>query len=64
MISRFRKYSRMLMARIAGGWWTRPSNWVSNTAIAFSGILAVTYAAWSVSAEKEVRGLLAYITVG
>lgn len=37
-----------------GGWWTRPSNWKSNTLIAFGGIFAVTYAVWSVSAEKEV----------
>ncbi|KAF8072081.1 hypothetical protein FPV67DRAFT_1411333, partial [Lyophyllum atratum] len=39
----------------AGGWWTRPSNWRSNTAIAFAGILAVTYGVWQVSAEKEYR---------
>jgi len=30
---------------------------MSNTAIAFSGILALTYAAWSVSAEKEYRAI-------
>ncbi|KAF8240705.1 hypothetical protein L208DRAFT_1231366, partial [Tricholoma matsutake] len=41
----------------AGGWWTRPSNWVSNTAIAFTGILAITYVAWSISAEKEYRAI-------
>ncbi|KZT26119.1 hypothetical protein NEOLEDRAFT_271143 [Neolentinus lepideus HHB14362 ss-1] len=39
----------------AGGWWTRPSNWKANTAIAFAGILAVTYGVWQVSAEKEWR---------
>ncbi|KAH0585012.1 hypothetical protein H2248_008281 [Termitomyces sp. 'cryptogamus'] len=39
----------------AGGWWTRPSNWRSNTAIAFGGILAITYGVWTVSAEKEYR---------
>ncbi|TFK52871.1 hypothetical protein OE88DRAFT_1697250 [Heliocybe sulcata] len=39
----------------AGGWWTRPSNWKSNTAIAFAGILAITYATWQVSADKEWR---------
>ncbi|PSR73242.1 hypothetical protein PHLCEN_2v10902 [Hermanssonia centrifuga] len=38
-----------------GGWWTRPSNWKSNTAIAFAGILAVTYGAFNVSREKEWR---------
>ncbi|KAF8876837.1 hypothetical protein BD779DRAFT_1559300 [Infundibulicybe gibba] len=41
----------------AGGWWTRPSNWKSNTAIAFGGILAFTYATWSVSAAREVRNI-------
>ncbi|EPT01938.1 hypothetical protein FOMPIDRAFT_1048229 [Fomitopsis schrenkii] len=39
----------------AGGWWTRPSNWKSNTAIAFAGILTFVYAGWTYSAEKEVR---------
>jgi hypothetical protein len=39
----------------AGGWWVRPSNWKSNTTIAFAGILGVTFAVWSVSADKEVR---------
>ncbi|ETW77496.1 hypothetical protein HETIRDRAFT_389067 [Heterobasidion irregulare TC 32-1] len=39
----------------AGGWWTRPSNWKSNTAILFGGILAVTYGVWTLSADKEWR---------
>ncbi|KAI0357696.1 hypothetical protein OH77DRAFT_1289470 [Trametes cingulata] len=39
----------------AGGWWTRPSNWKTNTAIAFAGILAVAYGVFTVSAEKEKR---------
>ncbi|KAI0342475.1 hypothetical protein BDW22DRAFT_1330888, partial [Trametopsis cervina] len=39
----------------AGGWWTRPTNWKSNTAVAFAGILAVTYGVWVVSADREVR---------
>ncbi|PPQ75494.1 hypothetical protein CVT26_015818 [Gymnopilus dilepis] len=39
----------------AGGWWTRPSNWATNTAVAFSGILAVTYFVWNISANLEVR---------
>ncbi|THH26409.1 hypothetical protein EUX98_g7782 [Antrodiella citrinella] len=39
----------------AGGWWTRPSNWKSNTAIALVGIFAITYGAWQVSAEREHR---------
>jgi hypothetical protein len=41
-----------------GGWWTRPSNWKVNTAVAFAGIFAVTYGVWTVSAEKEVRVVL------
>ncbi|KAF9781412.1 hypothetical protein BJ322DRAFT_1080985 [Thelephora terrestris] len=39
----------------AGGWWTRPSNWRANTAIAFAGIIGVTYGVWNLSADKEVR---------
>ncbi|KAI0752604.1 hypothetical protein C8Q80DRAFT_1096978, partial [Daedaleopsis nitida] len=39
----------------AGGWWTRPANWKSNTAIAFAGIFAVAYGVFTVSADKEVR---------
>ncbi|PAV18230.1 hypothetical protein PNOK_0671600 [Pyrrhoderma noxium] len=39
----------------AGGWWTRPSNWKSNTAVAFGGILLTVYATWQLSASKEVR---------
>ncbi|KAL4244938.1 hypothetical protein ABKN59_009974 [Abortiporus biennis] len=39
----------------AGGWWTRPSNWKANTAIAFAGIFAITYGAWTVSADHEYR---------
>ncbi|KAF9488478.1 hypothetical protein BDN71DRAFT_1457160 [Pleurotus eryngii] len=41
----------------AGGWWVRPSNWKSNTAVAFGGILALTYATWSVSADHEHRSV-------
>ncbi|OBZ77022.1 hypothetical protein A0H81_03116 [Grifola frondosa] len=39
----------------AGGWWTRPSNWKSNTAIAFAGILAISYGAFTLSIEREWR---------
>ncbi|KAF9652263.1 hypothetical protein BDM02DRAFT_3109239 [Thelephora ganbajun] len=39
----------------AGGWWTRPSNWRANTAIAFAGIIGATYGVWSFSADKEWR---------
>ena len=38
-----------------GGWWTRPHNWLPNTAIAFTGIIAVTAMVWSISAKNEVR---------
>ncbi|KIJ10690.1 hypothetical protein PAXINDRAFT_85659, partial [Paxillus involutus ATCC 200175] len=40
----------------AGGWWTRPSNWASNTTITMIGILAIAYGVWNVSAEREVTG--------
>ena len=40
---------------IAGSWWTRPHNWVSNMAIAFTGIIAVTAMVWTVSVNNEVR---------
>ncbi|PCH36827.1 hypothetical protein WOLCODRAFT_127697, partial [Wolfiporia cocos MD-104 SS10] len=39
----------------AGGWWSRPSNWKANTAVAFAGILAITYGVWNISAEREWR---------
>ncbi|KAI6143703.1 hypothetical protein BKA82DRAFT_4182668 [Pisolithus tinctorius] len=39
----------------AGGWWSRPASWKTNTAITFAGILAVAYGVWTVSAEREVR---------
>jgi len=37
-----------------GGWWVRPSNWVSNTVIAAGGMAAVLYAVWQLSADREV----------
>ncbi|KAH8112888.1 hypothetical protein DFH11DRAFT_388921 [Phellopilus nigrolimitatus] len=39
----------------AGGWWTRPSNWKANTAVAVGGILFVTFSVWQLSASKEWR---------
>jgi len=39
----------------AGGWWTRPTNWKTNTAIVFAGILAITYAGFTVSKDREWR---------
>ena len=47
--------SRSDSASFLGGWWTRPSNWKANTAIAFAGIIGVTYGVWNLSADKEVR---------
>ncbi|PPQ65074.1 hypothetical protein CVT24_003028 [Panaeolus cyanescens] len=38
-----------------GGWWTRPSNWATNTTVAAIGILAVTYGVWQFSANNERR---------
>jgi hypothetical protein len=38
-----------------GGWWTRPSNWRMNTAIASAGIFAIAYATFRYSAEREVK---------
>ncbi|ELU42945.1 hypothetical protein AG1IA_03023 [Rhizoctonia solani AG-1 IA] len=39
----------------SGGWWTRPHNWVANTAIATAGIAALTYGVWQHSAKVEQR---------
>ena len=47
---------------IAGSWWTRPHNRVSNTAIAFTGIIAVTAMVWTVSVNNEVR--VCFVCVG
>ncbi|CAO1636405.1 unnamed protein product [Sympodiomycopsis kandeliae] len=38
-----------------GGWWSRPKNWVSNTAVAAFGIAGCTYFLWSYSADREWR---------
>ncbi|KAI0794766.1 hypothetical protein C8Q74DRAFT_1193673, partial [Fomes fomentarius] len=37
----------------AGGWWTRPAHWNSNTAIAFAEIFAVAYGVFTVSAATQ-----------
>ncbi|KAF9558984.1 hypothetical protein CPC08DRAFT_709225 [Agrocybe pediades] len=39
----------------AGGWWTRPSNWATNTAVAAFGMLVVSIGIWNVSANLEKR---------
>ncbi|PWN48965.1 hypothetical protein IE53DRAFT_388832 [Violaceomyces palustris] len=39
----------------AGGWWTRPTNWATNTAVCAVGIAVATYTVWQYSAEREWR---------
>ncbi|KAG0239319.1 hypothetical protein BGW41_007804 [Actinomortierella wolfii] len=39
----------------SGGWWTQPTNWKSNTAIAVAIAGTITAAAWKFSAEHEQR---------
>ncbi|KZV93289.1 hypothetical protein EXIGLDRAFT_613169, partial [Exidia glandulosa HHB12029] len=39
----------------AGGWWTRPKNWVSNTLVIGAGAAVIVYGVWSWSAKNEVR---------
>ncbi|SGY50498.1 BQ5605_C001g00890 [Microbotryum silenes-dioicae] len=39
----------------AGGWWTRPANWKSSTAIVGLAVSLTTYGIWAYSAGREVR---------
>ncbi|CCG84559.1 protein of unknown function [Taphrina deformans PYCC 5710] len=39
----------------AGGWWSRPKNWASNTVVTAIGIASITAWVWSVSARIETR---------
>ncbi|EJU01368.1 hypothetical protein DACRYDRAFT_107922 [Dacryopinax primogenitus] len=39
----------------AGGWWTRPKNWVTNTAVVIGGCAVISYFAFRYSAEHEHR---------
>ncbi|BGO91338.1 hypothetical protein NBRC10512_007078 [Rhodotorula toruloides] len=39
----------------AGGWWTNPHNWRTNTAYAMLGIAFVGYGIFKFSAEHEER---------
>ncbi|PWN36311.1 uncharacterized protein FA14DRAFT_54019 [Meira miltonrushii] len=39
----------------SGGWWTRPSNWRTNTAVCIAGIGLVSYFTWMYSAKVEQR---------
>ncbi|KZV79335.1 hypothetical protein EXIGLDRAFT_726148 [Exidia glandulosa HHB12029] len=41
----------------AGGWWTRPKNWVSNTLVIGAGAAVIVYGVWSWSAKNEQRTL-------
>lgn len=38
----------------SGGWWTQPTNWKSNTAVAVGITATIVAAAWKYSAENEV----------
>ncbi|ORX65310.1 hypothetical protein K493DRAFT_317983 [Basidiobolus meristosporus CBS 931.73] len=39
----------------AGGWWSRPANWKSNTVIAGLGCTVFIAYVWKASADREVR---------
>ncbi|KAF2221022.1 hypothetical protein BDZ85DRAFT_283916 [Elsinoe ampelina] len=39
----------------AGGWYSQPANWKGNTAIMSGVIVAITAAAWTLSANLEHR---------
>ncbi|OAQ31165.1 hypothetical protein K457DRAFT_109757 [Linnemannia elongata AG-77] len=39
----------------SGGWWTQPTNWKSNTAVAVGITATIVAAAWKYSAENEER---------
>ncbi|KAK8850537.1 hypothetical protein IAR55_004455 [Kwoniella newhampshirensis] len=39
----------------SGGWWSRPTNWATNTAICVVGISLATLGVWRLSASKEQR---------
>ncbi|KAF9385647.1 hypothetical protein CPB97_004617 [Podila verticillata] len=39
----------------SGGWWTQPTNWKANTAVAVGISATIVAAAWKYSAENEER---------
>ncbi|KAI8601564.1 hypothetical protein EDD21DRAFT_374157 [Dissophora ornata] len=43
----------------SGGWWTQPTNWKSNTAVAVGISATIVAAAWKYSAENEVLRFVA-----
>ncbi|GAA99453.1 uncharacterized protein L969DRAFT_93913 [Mixia osmundae IAM 14324] len=42
----------------SGGWWTRPANWKSNTALVGASMVFICYGIWQYSAAAEVGALL------
>ncbi|KAF9285070.1 hypothetical protein BGZ72_009736 [Mortierella alpina] len=38
-----------------GGWWTQPTNWKANTAVAVGISATIVAAAWKFSAQNEER---------
>jgi hypothetical protein len=47
----------------SGGWWSRPTNWISNTAVCVVGIGLATWGVWRVSARNEVSGRFIWVFV-
>ncbi|GHJ88989.1 hypothetical protein NliqN6_5391 [Naganishia liquefaciens] len=39
----------------AGGWWSRPANWRTNTFVCITGIIVATAGVWKISARNEIR---------
>jgi hypothetical protein len=48
-------YIHLLVANLQGGFWSRPANWKSNTAVIATGLVLTTAFVWSASAEIETR---------
>ena len=49
-------YLRLLLCVFsAGGWWTRPANWRSNTIVVSTALLFTVYGIWTYSADREVH---------
>ncbi|KAI9639945.1 hypothetical protein NHQ30_011675 [Ciborinia camelliae] len=39
----------------AGGWYSQPGNWKTNTAIMMTMIVGITAGMWKLSADREYR---------